>query len=122
MNDESDRWRGAQQSCWRHIAVATEMNTILEALHGLPVNSVIPLVSDTTPTLLIVPEANDDLLKVRALLRQIEHLLETSGIEFSASWSQIALNDEWLLRLQTKSIVIDIMTRLPATQETPLAL
>lgn len=87
----------------------------LSSLEGLHVNSVIPIMSDTTPTLMIVPELADDLVAVRATCRFISTALQTD-----AEWKRLAINDEWVLRLQSGHLFVDVLTRLPATKESPI--
>ena len=111
-------WKTAEQKCWRHVETATGMMRLMTALGELPVTSVIPILSDINPTLMITPERCDDLAAVRAVCRLI-----TVSLSVPNDWQRIPLNDEWMLRLNVENNCnIDVMTRLPATKETPIEL
>ena len=110
-------WKTAQQKCWTHVEVATQMMRTLEALDGLHATSVIPILSDTQPCLLITPDGADDIVSIKAVCRWIKAALQSD-----ADWNKLAINDEWLLRLKTGQVTIDILTRLPATQTKPIDL
>lgn len=108
----------AQQKCWEHVEVATTMTRTLEALRGLEATSLIPILSDNMPTLMITPDRANELIAVKAVIRWITNALEQSMIRHSGEWERIPVNDEWTLRLRCDNrIIIDIMTRLPATKE-----
>lgn len=108
----------AQHKCWEHVEVATTMTRTLEALRGLDATSLIPILSDSMPTLMITPDRANELLAVRAIARWIIQALNNAVISHDSEWDRIPVNDEWTLRLRCDNrIIIDIMTRLPATKE-----
>ena len=108
-------WKTAEQKCWRHVEVSTKMMRLMTALGELPVASVIPILSDHAPSLMITPDDASDLARIKAVCRVI-----TASLGVAHEWQHITINDEWLLRLVIEGINIDIMTRLPATKESPI--
>lgn len=117
-----DHWSAAQQKCWTHVETSTQMMKTLDALKGLHVTSVIPILSDTTPTILLTPDNADDLVAVKATCRFITAALGHTDIKFEDGvWERLPINDEWVLRLRLfNRVLIDVMTRLPATKESPI--
>lgn len=108
----------AQQKCWDHIETSTKMVECLEALKALRVASAIPILSDTSPSLMITPEHPDDIDMIRALCRAIQ-----AAMKAEAEWQHLAISDQWLLRLKTPTgINIDVITHLPTVKETPISL
>lgn len=108
-------WTAAQQRCWSHVETATQMMKTLEALQGLHVTSVIPILSDTQPTLMVTPEGADDLISVKAVCRYIKSALLTSE-----EWLKLPINECWVLRLKASNVTVDLMTRLPCVVETKI--
>jgi hypothetical protein len=117
LPDEESIWGQAQRRCWSHVEVATQMMRTLESLKGCNALSVIPILSDVQPSIMITPDRADDLLAIKATCRYIKECLLTS-----AEWSKLSINDTWLLRLKHSNVTIDLMTRLPATKESPIEL
>jgi len=112
----SDVWTTAQQRCWTHVEIATKMTRMLEALKGLHATAVIPILSDNRPTLMITPNDAEDIVSIKATVRYISTALENVG-----PWQKLAIGGEWLVRLTTDGgIIVDVMTRLPATKESPI--
>lgn len=111
-------WKTAEQKCWRHVEIATAMMRLMTQLGELQVISVIPILSDTSPTLMITPECAGDLLSVKAICRLI-----AANLGVPNDWKQVAINDEWMLRLDIEGgVQVNVMTRLPATKESPIEL
>ena len=117
-----DLWTTAQQKCWSHVEVATTMTKILDVLKPVRVASVIPILSDSRPTLMLTPDNPGDIVAVKATVRLISKLLQDSDLlPPLAEWQKMPLGDEWMLRCATPTgINIDVMTRLAATKESPI--
>lgn len=115
-------WTTAQQKCWSHVEVATNMTKLLDALKAMSVASVIPILSDNRPTLMLTPEDAGDIVNVKATIRLISKLLHEAGmVEEPVAWDKLPIGDEWMLRLTVGSgIIVDVMTRLPAIKESPI--
>jgi hypothetical protein len=118
----TDPWTVAQQRCWSHVEVATNMTKTLDALRTLSVTAVIPIISDSRPTLMITPESADEVNNVRATMRVVsKNLQETGLIGNVAKWEKHSIGDTWVLRLTTEAgIIIDLMTRISAVKEAPI--
>lgn len=116
MNEPPTIWELAQKKCWAHIETATAMMKVLDVLKELNVLQVIPILSDTSPTLMITPDGADDITSVKAITRYIKIALQADG-----PWLHLPINDEWVFRIKGPTgIVIDLLTRLPATVERPV--
>lgn len=116
INEPPTIWETAQKKCWVHIEVATSMMKLLDVLKDLQVLSVIPVLSDTAPTLMITPDNPDDLISIRALTRCIK-----SAAQVDSNWVHTTCNNEWMFRLFAhNNITIDVMTRLPSTAPKPV--
>lgn len=91
------------------------MMALVDSLKDLEVASVVPMITEVCPTLLIGPANGDNHEAVRNLCRELSKRAQQHG---TAIWSKHAMNDEWLLRLHTEAgINVDILTRLPAKVE-----
>lgn len=115
-------WLTAQQKCWDHVETATNMTKLLDALKSIEVTSVITILADSRPTLMLTPAEPADLTCIKATVRLIsKNLAEVEMVDEPVEWQKIPIGDEWLLRCTTLSgISIDVMTRLPATKESPI--
>lgn len=110
INEEPTVWETAQRKCWTHVEVATNVTRLLDALKHIEVLSVIPILSDMNPTILITPDKSDSLEEMRRVIKSIADAVQTTS-----RWLTIPINDEWVFRLVTPSnITIDVMTQLPA--------
>lgn len=125
MNTETNvtsPWLTAQQKCWSHVETATNMTKLLDALKAIDIAAVITILSDSRPTLMLTPTKPADLMCIKATVRLItENLTEVALVNSLVEWQKIPIGGEWLLRCNTLSgITVDVMTRLPATKESPI--
>ena len=109
-------WNVAQKRCWSHIETATQIMRVLETLKPIGVASVIPILADNCPTIMITPIDSGDLVHVRAVCRLIKDALH------GENWEHMSINDEWVFRLKFSNITIDVMTRLTSVQQTTITL
>ena len=94
------------------------MVKLLDALRGIRVATIVPLLSDIAPSVFITPEYPADLVKIKILCHEIRNALNAT-----TDWEYISLNQEWLLRLTVPShICVDVSTRLPSVKEAPISL
>lgn len=119
MESDLNTFAAAQKKCWEHIEVATQMVGQLDALKEIRVKSVIPIISDNMPMLMITPECPDDIVKIKILCHCIRNALKVE-----TEWEHIPRGDEWLLRLKIPPrTYIDVMTSLPSViKAAPLSL
>lgn len=111
-------WETASKKCWAHVETSTLVMRHIDLLKDVDVASVIPILSDTGPTLMVTPLEPDNLDAVRRLARLIKDKLAVE-----VEWTMHPVNNDWLLRLKCDTgVIIDVMTRVQAVKETPIKL
>lgn len=93
------------------------MIELLNLLKSVRVATVVPVMSDTSPCLLVSPEHSDDVTEIRALCRLISSVLNVS------TWLHLNIADQWYFRLRLDDgVYIDVVSSLPASRENPVQL
>lgn len=116
-SEPSSPWQAVARHCWDHIDTATSVQKTAEKLNTLQVESVIPIVSTISATLLITPLQHSDRDALRVFCEQVRLLLGTE-----AKWASFASGDHWMLRIRDGLVSVDVSTSIPVSRPNALDL